>query len=341
MPAANCDQWVLVEAPGTAPGSEELISKPFIAIAAERQTSYKPYCTNYKGHCRFSTTWSGEIRHHEIHCAEIPAKGVSPMVPSPDTQPTPEPPAKPYRLTGLCLSLVAIGLITLVIGCFLAGLVFIVRPYFPPAALLARDLLALTDLKHHPLSRESIKTLGLLLSFVLYTNLSLAILLVARWRGGSAFRSLIGWRPWHPIRNGGLFWRLTALTILYGFTVDLLMAHLYPPSQDWFVMPKLWKGAALIILLAVIFAPIAEELLFRGWIQTSLTAQFGPRPAIMASSILFAFAHYEKTHLYALVVLPIGLALGVLRERDGLKASIALHACFNGAASLLALATPR
>jgi len=336
MPAANCDQWVLVEAPGTAPGSEELISKPFIAIAAERQVSYKPYCANYKGRHRFSTTRSGEIRHHEIRRAEIPAKDVSPMIPSRDTQSTPELLAKPYRLTGLCLSLVAIGLITLVIGCFLAGLVFIVRPFFPPVAPLARDILALADPKHHPLPRESLKTLGLLLSFVLYTNLSLAILLVARWRGGPAFASLLGWQSWHPIRNGGLFWRLTILTILYGFTIDLAMAHLYPPSQDWFVMPKMWKGAALIILLAVVFAPIAEELLFRGWIQTSLTAQFGPRPAIMASSLLFAFAHYEKTHLYALVVLPIGLALGVLRERNGLKASITLHACFNGAASVLA-----
>ena len=82
--------------------------------------------------------------------------------------------------------------------------------------------------------------------------------------------------------------------------------------------------------LAVLIAPVTEELLFRGWIYTGLRFHWGLWPALLTTSALFACAHYENTHLYALAVFPIGLALGVIRERTGsVKASILFHALNN------------
>jgi len=51
---------------------------------------------------------------------------------------------------------------------------------------------------------------------------------------------------------------------------------------------------------------------------------------------VFAGMHYEKTHLYALAVFPIGLALGAIREITGtIKSTISFHAFNNLIACVL------
>ena len=48
------------------------------------------------------------------------------------------------------------------------------------------------------------------------------------------------------------------------------------------------------------------------------------------TSILFALMHYEHTHLYALAVFPVGVALGFVRERyASIKASAFFHGLYN------------
>jgi membrane protease YdiL (CAAX protease family) len=50
----------------------------------------------------------------------------------------------------------------------------------------------------------------------------------------------------------------------------------------------------------------------------------------LGTAALFAFLHYEKTHLYALAIFPLGLALGLMREWSGsIKPTIAFHAVYN------------
>jgi len=98
-------------------------------------------------------------------------------------------------------------------------------------------------------------------------------------------------------------------------------------------------AALALVALAVVIAPITEELLFRGWIYTGLRYRLGVWPALILSSAVFAFAHYEDTHVYALAVFPVGLALGGLRQRtDSTKASILFHALYNLTAVLLSAA---
>lgn len=85
----------------------------------------------------------------------------------------------------------------------------------------------------------------------------------------------------------------------------------------------LWVGAAVI-------APVAEELFFRGLVQTYLVNAWGRRwRAVIVSSGLFALVHtgqpYAMPALFAL-----SLLLGFLYERRGaLVWPIALHAVFN------------
>jgi membrane protease YdiL (CAAX protease family) len=87
----------------------------------------------------------------------------------------------------------------------------------------------------------------------------------------------------------------------------------------------------LLALLAtnyILFAPIAEELLFRGWIYTGLRRGLGFGATLLATSLLFAAIHWEPRHMA--LVLPLAFALGFIRERTGsIKPTIALHAGYN------------
>ena len=93
------------------------------------------------------------------------------------------------------------------------------------------------------------------------------------------------------------------------------------------------------LAMATLFAPLTEELLFRGWIYTSLRDIIGVRFGILVSAVLFALAHWESTHLYAVAVFPVGLALGYIRQRtNSIAASITFHSLYNGVAAVLLFA---
>jgi len=93
----------------------------------------------------------------------------------------------------------------------------------------------------------------------------------------------------------------------------------------------------LIIVLAVVIAPLVEEMLFRGLIQTTLRSYSGrPWLAIAVTAAMFASVHANGTHWPALFVLALGL--GYAYERSGsLFRPIFMHALFNGITILAAL----
>ncbi|MFM8831742.1 MAG: lysostaphin resistance A-like protein [Spartobacteria bacterium] len=84
-----------------------------------------------------------------------------------------------------------------------------------------------------------------------------------------------------------------------------------------------------VILIAVIAAPITEELVFRGCLYGFLRQTGGRFVAIATTSILFALIHGHIPSLAGLLILAVGLSL--LYEKTGsLWAPILLHAAFNG-----------
>lgn len=86
----------------------------------------------------------------------------------------------------------------------------------------------------------------------------------------------------------------------------------------------------LLVVMAVVVAPIVEEMLFRGLFQTTIRSYLQrPWPAIVLTSILFASIHPYVSHWPSLFVLALGL--GYAYERSGsLLRSIFMHALFNG-----------
>jgi membrane protease YdiL (CAAX protease family) len=81
-------------------------------------------------------------------------------------------------------------------------------------------------------------------------------------------------------------------------------------------------------ILAVIIAPFAEELFFRGFLQGLLRKHCGSNLAIFGTALFFASAHTNVFLFLPLFVL--GLMLGYLYDRtQSLAAPIAMHFCQN------------
>lgn len=86
----------------------------------------------------------------------------------------------------------------------------------------------------------------------------------------------------------------------------------------------------LIVVVAVVIAPVLEETLFRGLLQTMIRSFLAkPWLSILISSVLFTTVHTDAGHWPALFVL--ALCLGYAYEKSGsLLRPIFIHSLFNG-----------
>ena len=96
-------------------------------------------------------------------------------------------------------------------------------------------------------------------------------------------------------------------------------------------------GVALLVLAAVVLAPLGEETLFRGVLLPWLRRFLSPDAAAWASAWIFAVGHLRYGPS-VLVVVVYGLALAWARIHTGrLRAPIALHMVINATALSLTL----
>ncbi|MCS1411239.1 MAG: hypothetical protein M2R45_04436 [Verrucomicrobia subdivision 3 bacterium] len=83
-----------------------------------------------------------------------------------------------------------------------------------------------------------------------------------------------------------------------------------------------------LALVAVILAPIVEELLFRGILYTALHQYRGRIVGVWGSSILFGVSHLNWLTLFPLIVMAVLLTLLYERTRN-LLAPMMAHSLFN------------
>ncbi len=101
-------------------------------------------------------------------------------------------------------------------------------------------------------------------------------------------------------------------------------------------------ATAMMILSAVLVAPVLEEIIYRGLVQTVLVGLLGRSnrwPPVLLTSVLFALIHTGSVAWQTLPALfLLALVLGWLYERTGsLVPSILVHVGFNGVNTVLAL----
>ena len=99
-------------------------------------------------------------------------------------------------------------------------------------------------------------------------------------------------------------------------------------ALELFATPGGLETRVIIGLSAVLFAPVFEEILFRGFLYRNLRDLIGTSPAMVATGLLFGFAHLDFGLILPLAAL--GTVLAFLFERSGsLLVPIVVHATWN------------
>ena len=162
--------------------------------------------------------------------------------------------------------------------------------------------------------------------------------LILRVRGAS-WKSL-GFQdeaPWTGLRLAGLTWVIIVPPLL---TLAAFLDHFVKPYShpvvDFLQADRTAWAVGLVIVTAVVAAPIAEEFFFRRILQGWLEVKLGDW-AVVVSAVCFGVAHLGHG-LGWIPLIGFGLAAGYLvRRRGTILPSIVLHALFNGLSVMLLL----
>lgn len=132
-----------------------------------------------------------------------------------------------------------------------------------------------------------------------------------------------------PLRDRQFYLALAAAPLTLGSIAIVMPALLnVPRSFDW-----------VRVLMLLLWSPVIEEVLFRGFVQGRVErSAFGRRniagitTANLFASLLFSVAHLiHQTPVWAVLVFIPSLAFGYFRTRHGtLTGPVMLHGTYNG-----------
>ena len=208
-----------------------------------------------------------------------------------------------------------------------AGL--LVGGLFAPLLLLPLD----SDLESKP------ALLGAQFLFGL-TMVVFSLLVASRWKraGLSDALRLLGFRK-ATLRQFGL--GILVLLGYYAFAILFSTLVLMPEQDDIARELGLRDGnpviVALVVLMIVVVAPVAEEVFFRGMLFAGLRTRFSLWPAAVISGLAFGIPHVTSGPTAAIPLSIFGVALAWLYNRTGsIWPCILIHAVNNGIALLAA-----
>ncbi|MCU0856899.1 MAG: CPBP family intramembrane metalloprotease [Pontiellaceae bacterium] len=99
--------------------------------------------------------------------------------------------------------------------------------------------------------------------------------------------------------------------------------------------PASWPVQTVLFFIAIVAAPVFEEIVFRGILLPFMVRRAGFWPGILLSSLLFSGMHFHLPSVAPIFLLSIMLALAYARTQS-LLVPIGMHIAFNGV-SILAL----
>jgi membrane protease YdiL (CAAX protease family) len=182
-------------------------------------------------------------------------------------------------------------------------------------------------------------------SFFAFICLALFTLL----KGASVLRYI-----WHPapdsIYSTKYSMLIGAISVFIAMPVVEFIGALYASASSYFFESGEWSQTAVnvmrdgmdsplqflsLVISVIIFAPIIEEWLFRGFIQGYLRGLIGPYWAIAITSLFFSMAHYTVQQGIGNIDLmvrlfPLACFIGYVYERQGnLWGNVMMHIVFN------------
>ncbi|HPQ80609.1 MAG TPA: CPBP family intramembrane metalloprotease [bacterium] len=152
---------------------------------------------------------------------------------------------------------------------------------------------------------------------------------------------LCGYNPLPPMRMGRIGKRRMVVAVCMTLGGAVLISYAQSASLELVRIPAYlsegasrpmeiysWKDFYLKLLLLGLLAPVCEETLFRGIIQTSLARSWGDGRAILVTAVFFTLIHSAtfQPHLY----LMLGLLLSwIYAKTRSLRTVILCHAINN------------
>jgi membrane protease YdiL (CAAX protease family) len=137
-------------------------------------------------------------------------------------------------------------------------------------------------------------------------------------------------RAWGFRRPSAAFFWTIPVALLAVYAVSYLHELVVHPEQQAIVdeFPRTAGGLALFLVLAVLMAPVAEEVFFRGCLFRGFANSWGWGWGAAVSGAVFGLAHLQLDVFVPLFAL--GFALAWVYQRTGsLWTSITLHAAVN------------
>ncbi len=129
----------------------------------------------------------------------------------------------------------------------------------------------------------------------------------------------------------------TLLTLTVGTWISTQLGH--PPDPIAHDLLKTMLEARdqrlvwAFVVSAVVVAPLLEEIIFRGLVQTTLLHMNilpGRWAVVVASAALFAIVHFGMTWIALVGLFVLAMGMGYLYERTGsLWSCVIIHAAFN------------
>ncbi|HWT98548.1 MAG TPA: CPBP family intramembrane glutamic endopeptidase [Terriglobales bacterium] len=129
---------------------------------------------------------------------------------------------------------------------------------------------------------------------------------------------------------------LVALVMVYA----VLLAYLQFRNFDDFFgavfrAGTFWRVAAFLVF--GLLAPVAEEMMFRGWLWTALRRHWGGFLCTFVTGLLWVLTHFAEGPAKMAILAPVALLLGIARQSSAsLRGPILLHLALN----LTGLAAP-
>ncbi len=145
----------------------------------------------------------------------------------------------------------------------------------------------------------------------------------SRWYAAAVGSAVVGW-----VFSAGYVMVLTALGVRM-------------PAENVAVYTLLARGpvgVAVTVVLLVVAAPVAEEIVYRGVLLPSLGERWGITVGLVASAAIFSAVHLSVVGLVPLMV--VGLLFGWLFMKSrSLRVAMVAHAAFNAIGLVAILAS--
>lgn len=120
------------------------------------------------------------------------------------------------------------------------------------------------------------------------------------------------------------------------FFVDSFLTQVWFPEEAGVVTTHLensmflgdWVTNVAYAAVVAVLAPVWEELIFRGFLVSSLLRFLPPWGAVLTSSLVFAMCHFRIQTVLPLMILGVGFGTVFVRCKNLLPAMV-LHGSWN------------